>query len=140
MTRFGLTYVDYDTQKRYPKDSAKFVSKWFTEHVDTPAPPPAPASAPAPEKIALPSQAPAPESAESSASASSSPTVEAADPAGVTAKKADAVSFLSSVSLYLTDGRGVATEKEEIGEGAFRTHHGVRLDVPRALRPNGCRA
>ncbi|KAI0772973.1 beta-glucosidase 1B [Trametes elegans] len=33
VTRFGLTYVDYVTQKRYPKDSGKFVSKWFTEHV-----------------------------------------------------------------------------------------------------------
>jgi beta-glucosidase len=26
-TRFGCTYVDYTTMKRYPKDSAKFVSK-----------------------------------------------------------------------------------------------------------------
>ncbi|TCD60704.1 Beta-glucosidase 1B [Steccherinum ochraceum] len=34
VTRFGVTYVDYDTQKRYPKDSAKFVSKWFQEHVE----------------------------------------------------------------------------------------------------------
>lgn len=25
VTRFGVTYVDYETQKRYPKDSAKFV-------------------------------------------------------------------------------------------------------------------
>jgi hypothetical protein len=48
-TRFGCTYVDYATQKRYPKDSAKFVSQvsrslrqqllslmlpqWFIEHV-----------------------------------------------------------------------------------------------------------
>jgi beta-glucosidase len=32
VTRFGLTYVDYDTQKRYPKQSAHFVSKWFKEH------------------------------------------------------------------------------------------------------------
>ena len=24
-TRFGVTYVDYDTQKRYPKDSARFI-------------------------------------------------------------------------------------------------------------------
>lgn len=24
-TRFGVTYVDYDTQKRYPKDSATFL-------------------------------------------------------------------------------------------------------------------
>lgn len=33
ITRFGCTYVDYETQKRYPKDSGKFVSKvcwsWF---------------------------------------------------------------------------------------------------------------
>ncbi|KAK7027949.1 Beta-glucosidase 1B [Paramarasmius palmivorus] len=32
VTRFGLTYVDYDTQKRYPKDSANFLVKWFKEH------------------------------------------------------------------------------------------------------------
>ncbi|TFK22418.1 beta-glucosidase [Coprinopsis marcescibilis] len=31
-TRFGVTYVDYDTQKRYPKDSAKFLTKFLTEH------------------------------------------------------------------------------------------------------------
>ena len=35
-TRFGVTYVDYATQKRYPKDSAKFllevcicISYWY---------------------------------------------------------------------------------------------------------------
>jgi beta-glucosidase len=53
VTRFGVTYVDYETQKRYPKDSGKFLSKvcvetrgefmvnvilihpiqWFKEHV-----------------------------------------------------------------------------------------------------------
>ena len=27
LTRFGVTYVDYATQKRYPKASAKFVTK-----------------------------------------------------------------------------------------------------------------
>lgn len=26
-TRFGVTYVDYETQERYPKESGKFVSK-----------------------------------------------------------------------------------------------------------------
>jgi beta-glucosidase len=26
-TRFGVTYVDYETQKRYPKDSARFLIK-----------------------------------------------------------------------------------------------------------------
>lgn len=26
-TRFGVTYVDYETQKRYPKDSGKFLIK-----------------------------------------------------------------------------------------------------------------
>ncbi|KAG2006778.1 beta-glucosidase [Coprinopsis cinerea AmutBmut pab1-1] len=31
-TRFGVTYVDYDTQKRYPKDSAKFLVQWFKDH------------------------------------------------------------------------------------------------------------
>ncbi|KDQ20029.1 glycoside hydrolase family 1 protein [Botryobasidium botryosum FD-172 SS1] len=34
VTRFGVTYVDYETQKRYPKDSAHFVGKWFKEHVE----------------------------------------------------------------------------------------------------------
>ncbi|KAI0942829.1 Beta-glucosidase 1B [Taiwanofungus camphoratus] len=34
VTRFGVTYVDYETQKRYPKDSAKFLCQWFKEHVD----------------------------------------------------------------------------------------------------------
>ncbi|KAI0342472.1 beta-glucosidase 1B [Trametopsis cervina] len=34
VTRFGVTYVDYETQKRYPKDSGKFLSKWFKENVD----------------------------------------------------------------------------------------------------------
>lgn len=53
-TRFGVTYVDYETQKRYPKASAKFLTKvravasntkhiadsglpgsqWFTEHTE----------------------------------------------------------------------------------------------------------
>ncbi|EKM57147.1 glycoside hydrolase family 1 protein [Phanerochaete carnosa HHB-10118-sp] len=33
ITRFGVTYVDYNTQKRYPKDSGKFLSQWFKEHV-----------------------------------------------------------------------------------------------------------
>ncbi|KAF6758049.1 beta-glucosidase [Ephemerocybe angulata] len=34
-TRFGITYVDYETQKRYPKESARFLVKWFTEHEDS---------------------------------------------------------------------------------------------------------
>jgi len=38
ITRFGVTYVDYETQKRYPKESAKFLVKWFKENVyDAPA-------------------------------------------------------------------------------------------------------
>ncbi|KAF8180352.1 beta-glucosidase 1A [Pholiota molesta] len=32
-TRFGVTYVDYATQKRYPKDSAKFLKEWFEKHL-----------------------------------------------------------------------------------------------------------
>ncbi|KAI0734805.1 glycoside hydrolase superfamily [Fomitopsis betulina] len=32
-TRFGVTYVDYATQKRYPKESVHFLNKWFTEHI-----------------------------------------------------------------------------------------------------------
>jgi len=27
LTRFGVTYVDYETQERYPKESAKFLVK-----------------------------------------------------------------------------------------------------------------
>jgi len=37
-TRFGLTYVDYETQKRYPKASARFLTKWFDEHIAKSAP------------------------------------------------------------------------------------------------------
>ncbi|KZT10298.1 glycoside hydrolase family 1 protein [Laetiporus sulphureus 93-53] len=33
-TRFGVTYVDYATQKRYPKESSQFLKKWFSEHVE----------------------------------------------------------------------------------------------------------
>lgn len=31
-TRFGVTHVDYCTQKRTPKASSKFVVKWFKDH------------------------------------------------------------------------------------------------------------
>jgi len=31
-TRFGITYVDYETQKRYPKASARFLLQWFKDH------------------------------------------------------------------------------------------------------------
>jgi len=34
ITRFGVTYVDYKTQKRYPKASAKFLVNWFKERVE----------------------------------------------------------------------------------------------------------
>ncbi|KAF7792027.1 hypothetical protein EIP86_003054 [Pleurotus ostreatoroseus] len=33
VTRFGVTYVDYETQKRYPKASGKFIAQKFTENV-----------------------------------------------------------------------------------------------------------
>lgn len=33
-TRFGVTYVDYVTQARYPKQSALFLRKWFSEHIE----------------------------------------------------------------------------------------------------------
>src|ERR1700737_1138326 len=33
-TRYGVTYVDYkDEQRRYPKASARFIRKWFEEHI-----------------------------------------------------------------------------------------------------------
>ncbi|KAK0229748.1 glycoside hydrolase family 1 protein [Armillaria nabsnona] len=32
LTRFGVTYVDYNTQQRFPKESAKELVKWFKEH------------------------------------------------------------------------------------------------------------
>jgi hypothetical protein len=35
ITRFGVTYVDYNNQKRYPKDSAYFLSQWFSEHLQS---------------------------------------------------------------------------------------------------------
>ncbi|KAK7063678.1 glycoside hydrolase family 1 protein [Favolaschia claudopus] len=31
VTRFGVTYVDYNTQERIPKDSAMFIVKWFQD-------------------------------------------------------------------------------------------------------------
>ncbi|THH20383.1 hypothetical protein EW146_g997 [Bondarzewia mesenterica] len=34
-TRFGVTYVDYKTQKRYPKDSSAFLIKFFKEHIES---------------------------------------------------------------------------------------------------------
>ncbi|EJU02252.1 glycoside hydrolase family 1 protein [Dacryopinax primogenitus] len=33
VTRFGVTYVNYETQERTPKDSARLIAKWFGEHV-----------------------------------------------------------------------------------------------------------
>ncbi|KAG5636252.1 Beta-glucosidase 1B [Sphagnurus paluster] len=36
LTRFGVTYVDYETQKRYPKASAKFLIQWFKDHHEDP--------------------------------------------------------------------------------------------------------
>jgi hypothetical protein len=36
-TRFGVTYVDYkDEQKRYPKDSARFIKAWFEKYIPRP--------------------------------------------------------------------------------------------------------
>lgn len=34
ITRFGITYVDYETQQRYPKESAKFLVKWFGDNIN----------------------------------------------------------------------------------------------------------
>ncbi|KAG6876600.1 hypothetical protein C0993_001982 [Termitomyces sp. T159_Od127] len=43
VTRFGVTYVDYETQKRYPKASAHFLIQWFKDNHRQPSPiPPAP--------------------------------------------------------------------------------------------------
>ncbi|KAG6855839.1 Beta-glucosidase 1B [Tephrocybe sp. NHM501043] len=36
LTRFGVTYVDYETQKRYPKASAKFLINWFKDNHEQP--------------------------------------------------------------------------------------------------------
>ncbi|GLB39191.1 putative glycosyl hydrolase 1 family protein [Lyophyllum shimeji] len=30
--RFGVTYVDYDTQERFPKKSSRFLKEWYEEH------------------------------------------------------------------------------------------------------------
>ncbi|KAJ7508479.1 beta-glucosidase 1B [Mycena galericulata] len=35
ITRFGVTYVDYNTQERIPKDSANFLVKWFKDRSQT---------------------------------------------------------------------------------------------------------
>ncbi|KAI1786207.1 beta-glucosidase [Ganoderma leucocontextum] len=70
-TRFGVTYVDYETQKRYPKDSANFYTQWFKEHVVDGAP----SKDPQPLQLR-----PANGVAQQDSSSSSSPTVETADP------------------------------------------------------------
>ncbi|KAF8146455.1 glycoside hydrolase family 1 protein [Mycena galopus ATCC 62051] len=36
ITRFGVTYVDYNTQERLPKDSANFIIKWFKDRTQQP--------------------------------------------------------------------------------------------------------
>ncbi|KAG6906796.1 Beta-glucosidase 1B [Tephrocybe rancida] len=36
LTRFGVTYVDYETQKRYPKASANFLIQWFKDNHEQP--------------------------------------------------------------------------------------------------------
>ncbi|KAG6895599.1 hypothetical protein C0992_000446 [Termitomyces sp. T32_za158] len=42
-TRFGVTYVDYETQQRYPKASAHFLIQWFKDNHEQPLPiPPTP--------------------------------------------------------------------------------------------------
>ncbi|KAG9015821.1 Beta-glucosidase 1B [Tulasnella sp. JGI-2019a] len=33
VTRFGVVHVDYATQKRTPKDSAKFLAKWYKKNI-----------------------------------------------------------------------------------------------------------
>ncbi|KZT08082.1 glycoside hydrolase family 1 protein [Laetiporus sulphureus 93-53] len=38
LTRFGVTYVDYETQNRYPKDSARFICQWFKENIEKDGP------------------------------------------------------------------------------------------------------
>ncbi|TBU43006.1 beta-glucosidase [Dichomitus squalens] len=76
ITRFGLTYVDYETQKRYPKDSAKFYVQWFKEHTEVEEAP-QPAEVPQqPQSVDLPSA----DGEAKQDSSSSSPTVEAAEP------------------------------------------------------------
>ncbi|KAF8840142.1 glycoside hydrolase family 1 protein [Paxillus ammoniavirescens] len=37
ITRFGVTYVDYETQRRYPKESAKFLVEWFGHNLEKPS-------------------------------------------------------------------------------------------------------
>ena len=74
MTRFGLTYVDYETQERHPKDSAKFVSKWFKENIAESSGAPASALLTATKAANGDAQSPA-------LSSASSPTVVAAAPA-----------------------------------------------------------
>jgi len=38
VTRFGVTYVDYATQERIPKESSAFVVKWFKERTQPAVP------------------------------------------------------------------------------------------------------
>ncbi|KAI9060053.1 glycoside hydrolase family 1 protein [Trametes sanguinea] len=102
VTRFGLTYVDYETQKRYPKDSGKFVSKWFKEHVaeDTDK-----TKADEPKRLELPPGA----NKFQTDSATSSPTLESAESSSKAAttkrkkktKKAPFARFTAYISTFL---------------------------------------
>ncbi|KIJ64974.1 glycoside hydrolase family 1 protein [Hydnomerulius pinastri MD-312] len=49
---FGVTYVDYETQKRYPKESAKFLVKWFGNNIDAAEKPSNKAPPALPQKVA----------------------------------------------------------------------------------------
>ncbi|RPD61802.1 beta-glucosidase 1B [Lentinus tigrinus ALCF2SS1-7] len=95
VTRFGLTYVDYDTQKRYPKDSAKFVTQWFKEHVTSaPEPLKAPEPTKEPQHVELPK---ADGEAAPTDSATSSPTVETKKKT----KRARFARFTAYISTFL---------------------------------------
>ncbi|KAH9851024.1 beta-glucosidase 1B [Lenzites betulinus] len=87
VTRFGLTYVDYETQKRYPKESGKFVAKWFAEHVAE-----QPRQQKEPQRLALPHA----NSTTQSDSSTSSPT-----PKKKKTKKAPFARFTAYISTFL---------------------------------------
>ncbi|KAJ3504853.1 hypothetical protein NLJ89_g7724 [Agrocybe chaxingu] len=98
LTRFGVTYVDYETQKRYPKDSAKFLLKFFKEHDSSRTDTPKTDSAPTAAKIV--DQANLSEVSSTSTVKTDTPPSPAAKPKEPKAVKARG--FKARISRYLS--------------------------------------
>ncbi|KAF7976929.1 hypothetical protein HWV62_5340 [Athelia sp. TMB] len=96
VTRFGVTYINYETQERLPKDSGKFLSKWFAENVESsekPASKPPRSAAPQPVKSS------SNEKANGNGKAKAKPTRPASG------FKARMASWIRSTKLFVGEGK-----------------------------------